>query len=53
MYVVEGAREKLLEAERRRFLEEEWPRILERIHSLGLDLSDLPTGETMSKGQGR
>jgi len=53
MFVSEGAREKLLGAERRRFLEQEWPRILERIESLGLSLSDLPQSIDSQKGQDR
>lgn len=53
MFVAEGARKALLEGERRRFLEQEWPRILERIESLGLDLSDLPHSADSEKGQDR
>jgi len=41
MYVVKGAREKVLEAERRRFLDEDWPRIRERIEARGLDAETL------------
>jgi len=41
MYVIEGAREKLLASERERFLREEWPAILERIDRLGMDLEQL------------
>jgi len=51
MFVAEGAREKLLEAERRRFMDQEWPRILARIESLGLTLSDLPESSATQKGQ--
>lgn len=43
MFVVEGAREVLLERERARFLDEEWPRIAERIAQLGLDANELIT----------
>lgn len=42
MFVVEGARERLLESERARFLKEDWPRIAERIQQLGLDIDELP-----------
>lgn len=42
MFVVEGARERLLESERTRFLQEEWPRMADRIKTLGLNLEDLP-----------
>ena len=41
MFVIEGARDKLLEAERARFIEEEWPRVLETIRRLGLDADEL------------
>jgi GntR family transcriptional regulator len=41
MFVVEGARERLLASEREHFLNEEWPRIVERIRKLGLDASEL------------
>ncbi|MGF1606118.1 MAG: GntR family transcriptional regulator [Rhodothalassiaceae bacterium] len=41
MFVVEGAREKLLAEERRHFLEEEWPKVLRRIEQLGLSPADL------------
>lgn len=41
MFVYEGAREKLMKSERIRFLEDEWPRIAERIEQLGLTLDDL------------
>lgn len=41
MFVVDGARDKLLEAERARFLEEEWPMVLETIRRLGFDADDL------------
>lgn len=42
MFVVDGARERLLETERNRFLQNDWPKIAERIHQLGLGLDDLP-----------
>ncbi|HSY29801.1 MAG TPA: GntR family transcriptional regulator [Burkholderiaceae bacterium] len=41
MYVIEGAREKLLASERERFIREEWPAILERINRLGMNLEQL------------
>lgn len=41
MFVRDGARLRLLESERRRFLEEEWPRIAARIEHLGLTIDDL------------
>ena len=44
MYVREGALRLLLRAERQKFLEEEWPRVVATIERLGLSLQDL-TGE--------
>jgi GntR family transcriptional regulator len=44
MFVVEGARDLLLEGERQRFLEEEWPKVKETIQRLGLSASDLLNG---------
>jgi GntR family transcriptional regulator len=42
MFVNPGARAMLLENERRKFLDEEWPRIQERIRRLGLTTDELP-----------
>jgi GntR family transcriptional regulator len=41
MFVQEGARSKLLESERKRFLNEEWPRLAQRIDKLGLSIEEL------------
>ncbi len=41
MYVTDGAREKLLNSERERFLTEEWPVMVERIRRLGLNTKEL------------
>ena len=41
MFVNEGARTKLLKAERQRFLEKEWPKVVVMINRLGLDVADL------------
>ncbi len=41
MYVVEGARQRLLASERARFLKEEWPQVLARIERLGLAPEEL------------
>jgi GntR family transcriptional regulator len=49
MFVNEGARTKLLKAERQRFLEKEWPKVLATIDRLGLNVSDLP--KTAKKNQ--
>ncbi|MBT8060558.1 MAG: GntR family transcriptional regulator [Gammaproteobacteria bacterium] len=41
MFVREGARDGLMESERARFLNEEWPTTLSRIEQLGLDVGEL------------
>ena len=41
MYVTEEASKKLMASERDRFLNEEWPLVLERIQRLGLEPADL------------
>lgn len=41
MFVNEGARDKLLQAERKRFLEKEWPKVFASINRLGLDAKEL------------
>jgi GntR family transcriptional regulator len=41
MFVNAGARERLMHDERRKFLEEEWPRVREKIQRLGLTTREL------------
>ena len=41
MFVNEGAQKQLLRDERQRFVEQDWPRILETIDRLGLSASEL------------
>jgi GntR family transcriptional regulator len=41
MFVNEGARIKLLKAERQKFLEKEWPQVIATVKRLDLDLADL------------
>jgi GntR family transcriptional regulator len=41
MFVKEGARNLLLEGERQRFLEDEWPRVRATIQRLGLSAEEL------------
>jgi GntR family transcriptional regulator len=41
MFMTEGAADKLLASERDRFLNEEWPAVVERINRLGLRLDQL------------
>ncbi len=49
MYVLEGAREKLLHSERERFIREDWPAMIARIKRLGLSaeklLGEIQSGE--------
>ena len=51
MYVVDGARERLRELEKKAFLQREWPAVVERIGRLGLKLEDLPgtVGDSAAK----
>lgn len=41
MFVKEGAWARLMEQERRRFLDQEWPQIRQRIVALGLSVEEL------------
>ena len=41
MYVVTGARDSLLKDERRKFLDDEWPKVAATIQRLGLQPSEL------------
>lgn len=41
MFMTEGATARLLQSERERFLQEEWPQMLERIQRLGLSIEEL------------
>lgn len=41
MFVLPGAQNRLLKAERERFLEQEWPEIVAIIQRLGLDVHEL------------
>ncbi|WND02815.1 GntR family transcriptional regulator [Temperatibacter marinus] len=50
MYVVDGAREKLLVNEQEKFIKEEWPRIVETISRLGLDVKVLLDGANAKRG---
>ena len=45
MFVLEGAKDRLLASERERFLNEEWPAVLERIERLGISVHSLIQGE--------
>ncbi len=41
LYVTPGARERLRATERQRFLQEEWPRLRQRLQQLGITGEDL------------
>ncbi len=41
MFINDGARKQLLKDERQRFVQKEWPKVVETINRLGLDLVDL------------
>ncbi len=41
MFVTDGARQRLMTGERERFIEVEWPKIVETIERLGLSADDL------------
>jgi len=49
MFVAEGAGARLVQHERERFLQEEWPRTVERIERLGLEMSSLLAGVEKSR----
>ena len=53
MFVNPGARDLLLESERGKFLDEEWPRIRERIQRLGLTPEELLRVERDRPGKER
>jgi GntR family transcriptional regulator len=41
MFVADGARERLRQSERERFLNQEWPEVMARARRLGLDVAEL------------
>jgi len=50
MFVLTGARQKLMESEREKFLTEEWPAMVLRIQQLGLDVNKLLQSATEKEG---
>ncbi len=52
MFVNAGARTKLLKAERQRFLDKEWPKVLATIERLGLDETELLQSKKSKKDAG-
>ncbi len=51
MFVTEGARQRLMVDERQRFIEVEWPKIVETIERLGLSAEDLLGGISGKDGE--
>jgi GntR family transcriptional regulator len=45
MFVKEGARQQLIDSERKKFVREEWPAMVARIRQLGLDVAQLLQAE--------
>lgn len=52
MFVNAGARKKLLKAERQRFLDKDWPKVLATIERLGLDETELLRSKKSNKNAG-
>ena len=52
MFVTDGARRQLLKDERQRFVEKEWPKVLETIERLGLDATELLAKSTETAATG-
>jgi GntR family transcriptional regulator len=52
MFVTDGAHKQLLKDERRRFVDKEWPKVLETIDRLGLDAAELLSRSTESAEKG-
>ncbi len=53
MFVNDGAQKQLLKDERRRFVEKEWPKVVERIDRLGLDAADLLGKASKAREKGK
>ena len=51
MFVREGARRKLIDSERAKFLTEEWPAMLSRIEQLGLSVEELLADARQKEGK--
>ena len=52
MFVKRGARERLLNGERQKFLSEHWPRVSAHIERLGLTLNELPHPAAARRAKG-
>lgn len=53
MFVCTGARQKLTETERQKFINEEWPAMVLRIQQLGLDTNKLLQSATEKEGDNK
>ena len=53
MFVKAGARDLLLKGERQKFLNEEWPRVAEKIQRLGLTQKELDAAAKRPSGRGK
>ena len=51
MFVCEGAKQQLVNSEREKFLNEEWPAMITRIQQLGLNLDDLLKSSSKQEGK--
>ncbi len=51
MFICEGAKRQLVNSEREKFLNEEWPAMVKRIQQLGLDLSELLQSSIQEEGK--
>jgi GntR family transcriptional regulator len=52
MFVTDGASQRLIKDERQRFVDDEWPRVLEQIERLGLDATELLAARKSSASRG-
>ena len=53
MFINAGARGLLLQGERQKFLEEDWPRVYDTIQRLGLNAEDLLNGKSHGSSSAR
>ena len=51
MFINDGAQKQLLKAERQRFLDKEWPKVVATIERLHLDAADLLRDASSKKGK--
>ena len=51
MFVKSGANEMLLESEKKKFLEQDWPEIISRINRLGFSIKELLNAEKLTESK--